>query len=128
MGWSLYADPWFPQSMTNTKDEKIHLSKEYDKEKQDNKRTINYMNILLEIIQMVAKSADSDDKEDGKNNELVDNSIRIKDNECAIKEEQWKILRKTVKQTTVIRKKKKKIVVQNRFQGFEEDSDDEEDC
>ena len=45
------------------------------------------MNILSEI-QRVAKSADSDDKEDGKDKELVDNIIRIKDNECKIKEEQ----------------------------------------
>ena len=85
------------------------------------------MNTLSET-QRVAKSADSDDKEDGKDKELVDNSIRIKDNKCIIKEEQWTIPRKMVKQIMVMRKKKKKIVAQNHFKGFEEDSDDEENC
>ena len=33
MGQSLYADPWFLQSMNNTKDEKINLGKEYDNKK-----------------------------------------------------------------------------------------------
>ena len=49
------------------------------------------MNILLEIIQIVVKSVDSDNKKDRKNNELVDNSIRFKDNKCTTKEEQWTI-------------------------------------
>ena len=44
------------------------------------------MNILSKTIQIVAKSVDSDDEE-GRNNELEDNSVRIKKNECAIKEE-----------------------------------------
>ena len=43
------------------------------------------MNILSEIIQIGAKSADSDDKEDRKNNKLIDNSIRLKDHKCKIK-------------------------------------------
>ena len=49
MGWSLYTDPWFLQSMTNTKDEKIDPGKEHNKERQGNKRTTNDINILLEI-------------------------------------------------------------------------------
>ena len=74
--------------MNNTKDEKINLDKEYDNKKRDNKSTTNDMNILSATVQIVAKSADFDDEEDRKNNELVDDSIRLKDNEYTTKEEQ----------------------------------------
>ena len=50
MDQSLYTDPWFPQSMNNTKDEKINLGKEYDNEKQDNNSTTNDMNISSVIV------------------------------------------------------------------------------
>ena len=66
--------------MNNTKDKKINLDKEYDNEKQDKDSTTNDMNISSATVQIVAKSADSDDKEDRKSNKLVDNSIRLKNN------------------------------------------------
>ena len=113
--------------MNNTKDEKINLGKEYDNEKQDSKSTTNDMNISSEIVQIVAKSADSDNEEDRKSNKMVDNSVRLQNKEYTTKEEQWIIPRKIVKQTTVIKKKKEKTVVHNRFHGFN-DSDNEEDC
>ena len=77
MSQSLYADPWFLQSMNNTKDEKINLGKEYNNEKQDKDSTTNDTNILSAIVQMVAKSADSNDEEDRKSNKIVENSVRL---------------------------------------------------
>ena len=49
MGWSLYADLQFPQSMRNTKVDEIGLGEECDKEeeKHDNKITTNDKNIVL---------------------------------------------------------------------------------
>ena len=74
--------------MNNTKDEKINLGKEYDNEKQDNDSTTNNMKISSAIVQMVAKSTDSnDEEEDRKRNKIVDNSIRLENNRNTTKEE-----------------------------------------
>ena len=47
------------------------------------------MNRSSAIVQIVAKSVDSNDEEDRKSNKMVDNSVRLQNKEYTTKEEQW---------------------------------------